>query len=119
MNLLESQSKLETRESEMRKVRSNLDDAVTSLCIVCQEGFQGYMEGSRIYGHGAEGRLNYLFGEWRDLGQRMRADDRDMNDSSDRGESFVRQINKVEVMSREARDRECNTRDKAIVDINK
>ena len=103
----------------MRKVWSNLDDAVTYLCIERQEGLRRETEVEGIYGHEAEGRLNYLFGEWRDLGQRMRADDRDMNDSSDRGESFVRQINKVEVMSREARDRECNTRDKAIVDINK
>ena len=36
LDLMEVNLKLETRESEMRKVRYNMDDAVTPLCIVCQ-----------------------------------------------------------------------------------
>ena len=76
LDLLEAQSKLETRESQIRKVRSNLDDAVTSLCIRHQEGRRGEPEGAGIDGHGAEWRLYSLLGGRRDLGQRLRADDR-------------------------------------------
>ena len=38
LNLLEAKYKLETRESDMRKIWSNLDDAIMSLCIGRQEG---------------------------------------------------------------------------------
>ena len=38
MYLMEAQSKTETRESEMRKVWSNLEDEVTFLHIGHQEG---------------------------------------------------------------------------------
>ena len=38
LDLLEAQSNMDTRELEMRKVLSNMDDVVMYLHIRCQEG---------------------------------------------------------------------------------
>ena len=55
LDLLEAQSKLETRELETRKVRSNMDDAIISLHIEHQEGCRRDLEVAVINGHGAVG----------------------------------------------------------------
>ena len=61
-DLLEDQSKLETKEFETRKVRSNLKNAVKSLCIGRQQGCQGDPEGAVIDIHGSERTLDSLLG---------------------------------------------------------
>ena len=74
----------------MRKVRSNIDDAVIPLRIRRQEGSQGDPEGEGIDRHGAEGRLDTLLGEKRDIGQNMREAKSERDDSRDRSELLVR-----------------------------
>ena len=55
-----------------------------------------------------------MLGGNRDIGHSTRAAKKEMYDDRDRDESLVRQVYEVEGMSREARDRERNTRDEAI-----
>ena len=50
-----------------------------------------------------EGMFNSLLGGWRDLMQRLRAAERQMNNTRDRSELIVRNIYKAKGMVREAR----------------
>ena len=76
MDLLKAQTKVETRELEMRKVWSKLDNVVTSLHIGHQEGRQEDTGEAGIDGHGSEGRRDSLLGGRRDLSQRLMAVER-------------------------------------------
>ena len=60
------------------------------------------------------GRINYLLGGRRDLIQRLRAVEKERYDDRERVELLVRNINEDGGVLRETRERECNSRPKAI-----
>ena len=53
---------MENRVSKMSKVRSVLDNSVTSLHIGNQEGCKGYPEGAGLVGHRYRGEAQLLVG---------------------------------------------------------
>ena len=58
-------------------------------------------------------------GGQRDLRQRLRAAERERDDARDRAKFLIRKIKESESMVREPRNRECNSRARAVVGISK
>ena len=61
-----------------------------------------------------EERINSLLGQWRDLGNILRASKRERGTTSYRSKSILRKINGDKGVVREVRERECNARAEAI-----